>query len=262
MKTKRSMWMALLCAAGAGLLVTNCTVKSDDGCDPGEKRTGCVCEGDKSEGYQVCSSEGVYGGCECSPQNVAGGSNAGGGGSNAGGGGASAGETSVAGQGGALGEAGEGGVGGEAGVGGEGGAPAEDCVTCLSDLCGPEFDECALEDENSALTPGEYCLSSKIDGSGQIEKILSCIDELRKTGVAKREAVRSCGASLGSSSSPTFSDWPPPTMTPATEQVMNCMADAPTEANPGAWAGDDVVSTPWVDGTCAKLACTSAQLAQ
>src|SRR3954466_7567099 len=111
MKTKRSMWMALLCAAGAGLLVTNCTIKSDDGCTEGAKDTGCECA-DNSVGFQVCTSEGVYGACQCPDANQAGASNAGGGG-------ASAGETSsAAGEGGTVGVAGS---VGEAGAGGEAG---------------------------------------------------------------------------------------------------------------------------------------------
>lgn len=255
MKTKRSMWMGLLFVASAGFLVTNCTIKSDDdtddgsACTPGATRTGCECA-DKSEGFQTCSSEGVYGGCQCSPANEAGASNAGGGG-------ASAGSAGSAGEGGST-SPGDAGAGGEAG--GESIDPL-DCYGCLTKLCAPEWDACAAEDENNppdTSSPGDYCLSSTADDSGQIEKIMLCITDLRSKGLAKREAVRSCGASLGASSDPQFFEWPPAKMTPATEVLMNCMADAPDEVNTGAWASSEVVNTPWVDMTCAKLACTSA----
>jgi hypothetical protein len=131
----------------------------------------------------------------------------------------------------------------------------------LQKLCVQEWAACEAEDEKNppdASSPGDYCLSSAGDDSGQIEKIMLCITDLRAVGLAKREAVRSCGASLGTSSNPSFSEWPPVKMTPATEVLMNCMADAPDEVNTGAWAGDDSLNTPWLDMTCAKLACTSA----
>lgn len=255
MKTKRSMWLVLMCAAGAGLLVTNCTVKTDDdeGCTPKEKKTGCECA-DKSEGYQVCTSEGIYGSCVCPDPNVGGGANGGG--------------TSTAGAAGTEVGAGAGGMSeagaGEGGAGGEAGGTvidATDCYSCLAQLCAAEWNACVAEDENNppdTTSPGDYCLSSMGNESGQIEGIMTCITGLRSMGLAKREAVRSCGASLGKSSDPSFFEWPPMKMTPATEQLLNCMADAPDEMEPGAWASQDVVSTPWVAGTCAKLACTSA----
>ncbi len=111
--------------------------------------------------------------------------------------------------------------------------------------------------------PGDYCLSS--DGkSGQIKAILDCIDDERMNGLVKREAVRACGSSLGQSSDPSFFLWPPTQMTAATAGLMNCMADAPDETEPGAWADSKNIPTsgspkPWLNMTCAKLSCTSAQ---
>jgi len=269
MNSKRSMWKLLLGVAGVGLLVTNCTLKTDDGCTPGKKKSGCDCPGN-AVGYQTCQDDGTYDACECPPISNAGGSNVGGesngGASN---GGTASGGATNAGEGGAA-SAGEGGATSSAGEGGEGGeviAPIvdpNDCYDCLNKFCTLEWDACAAEDEKNPQSPGDYCLSSKLDNSGQIEKIINCIEAERDKGLAKRDVVRACGSSLGESSDPSFFEWPPPRMTAATEGLMNCMADAPDEVDlPGRWADSTNIPAsgspkPWLDMTCAKLSCTSA----
>jgi len=135
-------------------------------------------------------------------------------------------------------------------------------------LCTPEWDACAAEDENNPEVPSipnQYCLSSSIDGSGQIEAVLLCIEAERAKGPVKRDVVRACGASLGQSANPSFFLWPPTEMTAATAGLVNCMADAPDEDEPGTWADSTNIPPngtpkPWQDNTCAKLSCTSAQL--
>ena len=270
MNSKRSMWKLLLGVVGVGLLVTNCTVKteSDTGCNTGTKKPGCDCTGNVT-GYQSCLDDGTYGACVC-PQGTAG--NSSGGGSNAAGamnssagkgGGTAEGGTSSAGEGGAS-AAGEGGAGGDGTIV----VDPNDCYDCLTKLCTMEWDACAAEDEDhpeASDAPGNYCLSSKIDGSGQIESVLACVEAERAKGLVKRDAVRACGASLGKSSDPSFFLWPPTEMTGATAGLVNCMADAPDEVNPGTWADSTNIPTsgspkPWADMTCAKLSCTSAKL--
>ena len=271
MNSKRSIWKVILGVVGMGLLVTNCTIKSDDdsACTEGAKKNGCECP-DKSIGFQVCQDDGTYGACSCSAPNVGGGSN--GGGSS---GGASNGGAPSAGSGNdAAGNAGEatGGAAGEGAEGGAGGAvdvPVDpnDCYDCLSKRCVMEWEACESEDENNpevSSVPENYCLSSTGDGGGQIEKIMLCITAERAKGLVKREAVRACGSSIGQSADPSFFLWPPDNMTGATAGVMNCMADALDETEPGAWADSTNIPTngspkPWADGTCAKLSCTSDQ---
>jgi hypothetical protein len=264
-----------------GALITNCTIKTTDSgsagagntsnasagagnassgaCSPvGRKVTGCICAGNNNVSYQLCTEEGIYGDCVCAAVSN--------GGSSSGGASSSAGASnSSAGKGGAY-------AGGpssaSAGEGGEGGAAptvdAVDCVTCLSNFCQQEWDDCVAEDENHPETAGNYCLSSKPDGSGQIESVLKCIDAERRKGLVKRDIVRACGSSLGLSADPSFFQWPPTDMTAVTAQLLNCMADAPTETTPGTWANSSNIPTngsspkPWLDNTCAKLSCTSA----
>src|SRR6187551_48742 len=123
MNSKRSMWKVLLGVVGVGLLVTNCTIRTDDGCTPGKKRNCDACENNVT-GTQTCLEDGTYDACYC-PGSVTGGASNGGG-SNAGasaGGASSAGASSdSAGTGGATmteggaSAAGEGGAGGEAGL--------------------------------------------------------------------------------------------------------------------------------------------------
>ncbi len=70
MNSKRSMWKVLLGVVGVGLLVTNCTLKTesdtdddDTGCTPGKKKNGCVCSSDNSVSYQICKDDGTYDAC-------------------------------------------------------------------------------------------------------------------------------------------------------------------------------------------------------
>jgi len=261
---KRSMWKLFLSAACVGLFVTNCTIKtdSDEGCTPGKKKECNACDNGVT-GSQTCQDDGSYGACVC-PGSVNGGSSSGGA-SNAAGS-SSGGKSSTAGYGGSVpsdaGATASAGEGGEAGAGN--GIDPTDCYGCLNTLCAPEWEECVLEDEDHPETAGRYCLSSTGDGTGQIEAVLDCIDRERKNGLVKRDVVRSCGSSLGQSTDPSFFQWPPTDMTAVTTQVLNCMADAPDETTPGTWASSSNIPSsgspkPWLDMTCAKLACTSAK---
>jgi hypothetical protein len=269
MNSKRSMWKVLMGVAAVGLLVTNCTVKTDDSCDPGDKKNCDACD-DNVTGSQTCQSDGSYGACVCPGSVTAGSSNGGGssaGASNSGagkGGDTSSGGTSSS----SAGQSGETGEGGEGGEGGAIVAPIvdpNDCYDCLDKLCRPEWEACVAEDETNPETAGNYCLHSKADGSGQAEAVLACIDAERSKGPVKRDVVRACGASLGQSADPTDNFiWAPNQMTAATAGLINCMADAPDELEPGAWADSKNIPTsgapkPWLDMTCAKLSCTSAQ---
>ncbi len=274
MNSKRSMWTVLLGVVGVGLLVTNCTLKTDDSCTPGKKKNCSACD-DGVTGTQTCLDDGTYDACNCAGA-VGGGSNGGGssagapagGASSAGANNSSAGSSGATTSGGAAGAAGA----SEGGEGGEGGEASfvdpNNCYDCLNKLCTPEWDACVLEDEDHPQDPQnaplDYCLNSQGNGKGQIELVLDCIDKERKNGLVKRDAVRACGSSLGQSTDPSFFQWPPPQMTAATAGLMNCMADAPDETNPGTWAAASNIPAsgspkPWSDMTCAKLSCTSAQ---
>jgi hypothetical protein len=264
MNSKRSMWKLLVSVASVGFLVTNCTIKNatdDDGCTPGDKKECNACNG--VTGSQTCQDDGSYGVCDCPGSNNAGASS-GGASSNGGSGSPSGGKSSTAGSGGSIPTDG-GASNGEGGEGGEGPAPIDptDCYGCLNTQCATEWEDCALEDENNPETAGNYCLSSEGDGTGQIEAVIDCIEAERKKGGVKRDVVRSCGSSLGQSTDPDFFLWPPIEMTAVTAQVLNCMADAPDEMTPGTWANSSNIPSngtpkPWLDMTCAKLACTSA----
>ncbi|HYQ46898.1 MAG TPA: hypothetical protein VER11_33235 [Polyangiaceae bacterium] len=274
MNSKRSMWKLLVGVASVGLFVTNCTIKSTDddanGCTPGNKKDCTACNG--VTGSQTCQDDGTYGDCVCPGSSNAGassgGASSGGASSTAGSSSSNGGASYTAGYGGAAPSDGGASPGG-AGEGGEGGAGVgidpTDCTGCLNQLCAPEWEQCVLEDEKNPDISGGYCLSSTLDGSGQMEAVLGCIEKERMNGLVKRDAVRACGSSLGQSADPSFFQWPPDDMTPVTAQVLNCMADSPDEVdNPGAWADSTNIPSsgspkPWIDGTCAKLACTSAQ---
>jgi hypothetical protein len=276
MNHRQSVLKLLLGVAGVGLLVTNCTIKTsmDTGnagssnnsgagtgntlsgpCSPvGQVVNGCLCAGNLVS-HQTCQADGTYGACICA--DTIGGS----------GGASSAGGTGSAGKGGALSDAGASDGGASPGEAGAGGAEAisTDCYTCLTQLCGPEWDACNLNDENNPDPDGNYCISSNLDGMGQIEAIIiNCVTPERAKGLVKRDAVRACGSSLGKSADPSFFLWAPAGMTPETEALMNCLADAPDETTPGAWATNSSNfpasgARPWDNGTCAKIACTSAQ---
>src|SRR6187551_3873735 len=131
MNSKRSMWKVLLGVVGVGLLVTNCTIKTDDSCTPGEKKNCEACDNNVT-GTQTCLDDGTYDACYCPGSNTAGASSVAGS-SNAGASSVAGGSSAGASNGGASnggasnGSAGEGGAGeggatmsGDAGAGGEG----------------------------------------------------------------------------------------------------------------------------------------------
>src|SRR6188768_787947 len=162
MNSKRSVWKVLLGVVGVGLLVTNCTIKTDDSCTPGRKKNCSACENGVT-GSQTCLDDHSYGECVC-PGSVNGGSsNAGGStsaGSSSGGASNAAGSGNSTSNGGAAtSEAGAGGEGGEAGDGTLGLDPT-DCYGCLNQLCAIEWEQCVAEDENKPESAGNYCLSS------------------------------------------------------------------------------------------------------
>jgi len=282
MNGKRSYWKLLVAAAGAGLLITNCTVTTSDSgsggtgsgtCTVGSKITGCTCAGNVV-GSQTCLTDGTYGACVCASSETGGS----GGSTSATGGGSSAGSagtgTSTGGSH-AGGTSSTGGYAGSAiGAAGEGGAAAcdagidpTDCYSCLNALCMKQWSACVAETEKTVTQGAPYCMSSMQDGSGQIERVLDCITTERAKGLVKRDVVRACGATVGDSPDPQFFLWAPEEMTQATTDLMNCMADAPgtPTAMAGAWAhppniSDDENATPlkpWDDCTCAKISCTS-----
>lgn len=271
MNSKRSMWKLLVGVACVGLFVTNCTVKTDDtaddssGCTVGHKKDCSACDNGVT-GSQTCQDDGSYGACVCPGSVNGGGSN--GGASNTAGASTNGGASYTAGYGGTATDGGA----SSAGEGGEGGAAPividpNNCYDCLTKLCDLEWAACEADNETTVLNQGDpYCLSEGANADpGQIELIMTCITNERAKGLVKRDAVRACGSTIGASADPKFFVWAPQEMTPATEALMNCMADKPDEVdNQGAWATDSSNfpasgPRPWDDMTCAKLACTSAQ---
>lgn len=266
MNIKRSYFKLLMASAGVGLFLANCTVKSssDESCEKGDKAVGCDCPGSLT-GHQVCDSDGVFGACVCPDDNSgAGTKNSSTAGTSTDEGGAPA---STGGKSGNTAGTDSGGVapvaGGAGGAGGEGGAGPvvfptyNTCEDCLLDLCQAEMDACLAD---------EQCFSAAADGSGEYEAISECIEaERAKGGVAKRDAVRGCGVTLGLSSNPDLaSDWAPQGMAPATTNLLNCLATSSSETPNADWANDPAnfpndVPTAWPEDSCAKLACTSAK---
>jgi hypothetical protein len=305
MNIKRSYFQGLLASVAVGLLLANCTIKesSSDKCDKGAKDSGCSCS-DGSVSYQVCNSDGVFGkcvcdgsspddsceegnrksGCECAsklvgyqvcddegvfgscvcPSSGAGGTGSG----NDAGAGNVSGSTSTAGTttGGTAGTT-TGGTAGGGNTSGEGGAGGtvvptdldpEDCNACLAQLCPTELSAC-LQDEQ--------CISEEVDGSGQYERISACIEGERLNGVVKRDAVRGCGVTVGVSPDASLgADWAPEGMSPATTNLLNCLATSAQDSPNADWANSDdnfpvdgqgnINPTPWPEDSCAKLACT------
>jgi hypothetical protein len=306
MNIKRSYLQGLLAAVGVGLLLTtNCTIKESDGndgckkghkeagckcsdgsvayqvcdsegvygkcvcdgssiddtCDEGHKKSGCSCDGNVV-GYQVCDADGVYGACVCPAGGTGGtggtGNDTGGTGNDAGGAG-----NDTAGSGNAS-------NGGTSNAGapndGEGGSDGgdlsdidpDDCYSCLQELCPTELSDCLNDPQ---------CISTDTDGSGQYERISACIERERVNGLVKRDLVRGCGVTIGTSSDASLAaDWFPEGMAPTTTNLMNCLATSSTEAPNADWANDPdnypvvdemVVPTPWPTKSCAKISCTS-----
>jgi hypothetical protein len=290
MNSMRSYWKWLMASAGAGLLFTNCTIKSstdggsagtgDGSCTVGTKHSGCTCPGN-AIGSQTCLADGTFGSCECADSGSSGASSTSGGAAPTGGSTAVAGTggtaTTTAGAGGYSGGGGSAGVASAVGGAGAGGAAAcdsgidpTDCYSCLSTLCAPEWAACEAENETTVASGAPYCLSKGASADpGQIELVLDCVTNVRAMGtLAKRDAVRTCGSSVGATADPAnFESWAPPQMTAATTSLMNCMADAPgtPSSMAGAWANDptnfpeSASPLPWDACTCAKIACTSAQ---
>jgi len=263
MNSMRSMWKLFLGIACVGLLVTNCTIKTDDGtddgtggCTPGKKKECSACDNGVT-GSQTCQEDGAYGACVC-PGSVNGGASSGGASNSAGT--SSGGAKYTAGTGGMTSDAGA--NSSAAGEGGEaGGGPVvyADCLECLNDRCAKQYAACDADPR---------CISTDLDNSGQYERIAACIDRERINGLVKRDVVRGCGVTIGASADPdVISAWAPENMAATTTDLLNCMADAPGAAA-ASWANDDanypvdgndmIHPTPWPAGTCAKDACTSA----
>lgn len=266
MNIKRSYFKLLMASAGVGLLLANCTVKETDECSKGDKDSGCDCPGN-AKGYQVCDGDGVYGECICPDSNTAGTGNTAGTNSSTAGTNGNEGGTPSAGTGGTTAAAGSdaGGVaavnGGAGGEGGDLGFVVEDpndCEACLSALCRPEYDACLADTR---------CFSETGNGTGQYERIITCVDGERLNGPVKRDVVRGCGVTIGLSPNPDLaSDWAPQNMAPATTNLLNCLATSANETPNADWANsddnfpivnDDVVPTPWPADSCAKLSCTA-----
>lgn len=275
MKIKRSYLQLLLGPLAAALVLANCTVKegSDgDSCTKGDKDSGCECPGG-AVGYQVCNSQGVYGSCVCpgtsgdgtSGSTGSSGSGAGTTNGTAGKTGTSQGGSGNGSQAGAGNDTTEGGAdnAGGSGEGGAGGAGVaidpDDCYSCLAVQCPQELDAC-LNDPT--------CISADADGTGQYERISTCIEAERASGLVKRDVVRGCGVTIGASPDPdVISAWAPVGMAATTTNLMNCMATSGSETPNADWANSDanfpvdaqnnVKPTAWPADSCAKLSCTS-----
>ncbi len=260
MNIKRSYFQLLLSSVTVGLFLANCTVqqaKDDGSCDKNDKQSGCKC-GDGSVGYQVCDSDGVFGSCVCPDPNSGGGSSnngtagktntpLGGEPSSSPTGGKSSGTAGTT-------YAGEGGTPVvDPAAGGAGGAPAvtfdpEDCEACLAVLCKDELATC-LDDATCA---------------SQYTQIIGCVDNVRVTMLAKRDAVRGCGVNVGSSPNASLQDvWAPQQLVDEATNLLNCMATSSAVAPNADWANDldtnfpNNVPAPWPTDSCAKLSCTS-----
>jgi hypothetical protein len=242
MNHKQSMLKLFLSVAGTGLLVSNCTIKaSTDAASAGSANNTSAGAGNAAgSANNTSAGAGNAAGSANNTSAGAGGSNTGGASSYAG---ASEAGASPA----------------EAGAAGEGPLVYANCEDCLASRCQAKYEAC---DANP------NCISTNVDGSGQFERIEKCINEQRIHGLVKRDVVRGCGVTIGASADPdVISAWAPEDMDPVTTDLLNCMADAPGAAA-ASWANDDanypvsgndmINPTPWPDGTCAKLACTSA----
>ena len=235
MKRSRSLGL-LLSAFGVVLLVSSCVIKSSD--DEDDDTTGGS-GGKGSSGTGGTTSGGGTGG----------GDSGGTGGGNTGGAGTGGGNTGGGGTGGGTG--GMSGAAGDAGMsgGGAGGAPSYDeCVDCLEDRCANELANCL---------DSELCYSAAGDGSGQYEIFSDCVEAERPFGSINRTLLRECGTQVIEGQV----IWPPPGMSPATRDLINCLATGVADVNPddpnNAWAEDDQIMMPWAAESCARLACTS-----
>jgi hypothetical protein len=271
MKSARSVLKFVFCGIATLVVASHCTVKAkSDTCDRDSFKT-CTCSGDRT-GTKACNEDGDgYLACVCdAPSNTGGSANTGGaastGGSTTTGGVSSTGGASTStggapqGTGGAGSSTGgasqstggavtAGGAGGAGGSGGDdeqgyAGATGDACLDCLADKCTDELDACVADTQ---------CFSEEVDGSGQFEQISNCVESQRAAGAVKRNALRTCGIEVGSSSG-----WPPDGMTEATLNLVNCLATGQSGIpNNNSWADADNLSMKWAASSCAALACTS-----
>jgi hypothetical protein len=248
MKRTRSLSMLLVSGLVVGALVSSCTIETKSGDGSGGSSSGTT--GGTSSGT-TGGSAATTGGSEAntggsaattggSAATTGGSATTTGGSSAAGAGGSSAGaggdDTQVGGNGGAA----------NAGAGGEGGVSFDDCDTCLDTKCTAELDACLADTQ---------CISDDLNGSGQYEQVVACVEGIRTTRPVKRIDLRDCGNSVGSNLNNL---WPPDEMTVATVDLINCMATGvANEAGNSAWANQANVTNAWAPASCAKLACTS-----
>ena len=274
MKRIGSYWSLVLFALGAVVLVPDCVIKATttDDCVPGSTLF-CTCSGGGS-GERTCNAAGNgYGSCVCTGSSTsssstttsATGSSTSGSatvGATVGVGGASvstsgtSSTTSSSSTGGAGGTTGTGGSSGTGGTtdagsrdaatdsGSEGGTGIDACDSCMVMQCAKEFDDC-FDDP--------MCFSGDPSAPGQYELVVECVEQKRTMQDVKRIDFRTCGQIVG-----TGIDWPPPGMTEATTNIMNCMATGQTMIPMNnSWASNANITQVWPPNSCAKLACTS-----
>jgi hypothetical protein len=238
MKSARSLSKLLVSGAAVAALVTSCTIetKSSDG-STGGSSSGTTGGSSATTGGADATTGGT--------SSTTGGSSVATGGSSAATGGSRAttgGSVNAAGSGGDP----SGGIGGEGAsdAGGQGGASFDDCDACADAKCTAEFDAC-LDDP--------ICITEDVNGTGQYEVIIDCMEKIRATRPLKRIDLRNCGTTVG-----TGSAWPPDGMAPTTLNLVNCIATGVTgDSMNNAWADNANISNPWAANSCAKLACTS-----
>ncbi|HKQ68152.1 MAG TPA: hypothetical protein VJT73_02370 [Polyangiaceae bacterium] len=176
--------------------------------------------------------------------------------------------TTAAGGGGSTGASGSAGAGGAAGSGGAAGAskdasvtdaiaisdgPADDgptydqCDDCIVAQCAVEFDECVAE---------PICLAPNANApKGQYDLVVDCVDMKRVTQPVKRADFRDCGVQVVNQFGTL---WPPIGMHDTTTNLMNCIANGPTDVpDKSSWANSANINSPWPLRSCAKLACTA-----
>lgn len=229
MKRSRSLGI-VLSAFGVVLLVSSCVIKSSEDDDDGVGGAG-------TSGAGGSTSGGGSGGSD-SGGGTGGGDSGGSGGGDAGSGGGDPG-----GAGGMSGAAGAAGMSG----GGAGGAPTyEECLDCLLERCPNELEDCLDSD-----------VCSNEQGTGQYDFFAECVEAERPFGSINRTLLRECGNQVIEGQV----IWPPEGMSPATRDLINCLATGVADVNPDMpnndWADDEQITQPWAAESCARLACTS-----
>jgi hypothetical protein len=110
--------------------------------------------------------------------------------------------------------------------------------------CDKEFDACFAD---------PMCFSGDPDAPGQYEQVIECVEQRRTMQAVKRIDLRTCGQIIGNRTG-----WPPDGMTPATTDIINCMATGQTMIPMNnSWADNANITQVWPPMSCAKLACTS-----